>query len=44
MFFTKEDATLEMRYLGWIVGASWISVKFKCEYDIQWEAPEQSRD
>ena len=33
-----------MRELKWIIGAGWISVKVRCEYDSQWEAPKKSSD
>ena len=33
-----------MRQFSWIIGASYFTVKFGCEYGIQWEAPEESRD
>ena len=42
--YLQKCAMLGMRSLWWIISASWISVMFNCEYDIQWEAPEYSRD
>ena len=33
-----------MRWLRLIIGASWTSVKFRCDFDIQWKAPQKSRD
>ena len=37
---TEEGAIIEVRQLKWIFSASRISVKFKCEHDIQSEAAE----
>ena len=35
MLITKEVARLEMLYLRWTIGVSYISVKFKCEDEIK---------
>ena len=33
-----------MRQSKWMIGASWVSLNLRCDYDIQWEAFKQSRD